>query len=439
MLKTMLAATLALPLPLWAGELPDPLTNADFPPPDMAEVRLGQLLFFDPILSGNRNIACATCHHPRFATGDGVSLGLGEGGTGLGPDRRADPANLPEQRIPRNAPPLFNLGARQVTALFADGRIEVDPARPGGLRTPLEDEMVTGFANLLSAQTMFPVLSPDEMAGHYQENEVSKLVRQGRLTGPDGAWGAIAARVAAVPSYARDFRAVYPEIAAGRPVGFTDISNAIAAFMAFEWRADDSPFDRILRGDGDLPPAAARGLSLFFGKAGCGTCHSGPLLSDMGFHAMGQPQIGPGKAERFENHQKDVGRMRVTGRAEDAHAFRTPPLRNVVETGPWGHAGAYSDLRRFVVAHLDPKAALASYAPEAILPRLPGARPDFTLMDDPGARAEIAATVRAGPVMLSEEELDDLMAFLASLTDPASLDGRLGIPETVPSGLPLDR
>ena len=47
--------------------------------------------------------------------------------------------------------------------------------------------------------------------------------------------------------------------------------------------------------------------------------------------------------------------------------------------------------------------------------------------------------MRASPVMLSGEEVDDLMAFLASLTDPASLEGRLGIPGTVPSGLPVDR
>jgi hypothetical protein len=129
------------------------------------EARLGQLLFYDPILSGNRTVSCATCHHPRFATSDGLSLGLGDGGVGLGPDRTADPANLPEQRIPRNSPALFNMGAHEVTVMFHDGRIEADPARPSGLRTPLEDEMVAGFANLLSAQTMFPVLSPDEMAG----------------------------------------------------------------------------------------------------------------------------------------------------------------------------------------------------------------------------------------------------------------------------------
>jgi cytochrome c peroxidase len=420
--------------------LPAPLTDADFLPTDPAEVELGQLLFYDAILSGNRNISCATCHHPRFATGDGLSLGLGEGGKGIGTDRVADPANLPEQRIPRNSPSLFNLGAHEVTVMFHDGRIEVDLSRPSGLRTPLEDEMVAGFANLLSAQTMFPVLSPDEMAGHYQENDVSKAVRQGRITGVGGAWDIISDRVAALPEYRQRFEAVYPEIAAGREIAFTDISNAIAAFIAFEWRADQSPFDAYLRGEAELPPDAALGLQLFYGEAGCATCHSGALLTDHGFHAMGQPQLGPGKAERFEGHQKDIGRMRVTGRAEDAYAFRTPSLRNVARTGPWGHAGAYADLGDFLRQHADPAAGLAGYTAQAVLPDLPGTKADWTILETDATRDEILAAVAARPaVRLDDAEVAALIAFLGALTDEAAIAGRLGIPATVPSGLPVER
>ncbi|MEO0920267.1 MAG: cytochrome-c peroxidase, partial [Pseudomonadota bacterium] len=171
-----------------ASDLPMPLTDDDFPSVNMAEVELGRLLFWDPILSGNKNISCGTCHHPRHGSGDGVSLSLGEGGKGVGPNRVANPDNLPEQHIPRNAPALWNLGAKQWTVLFHDGRIEVDESRAGGLRTPLEDEMVAGFRDLLSAQTMFPVLSQDEMAGQYGENDVSRAVRLGVLTGEGGAW-----------------------------------------------------------------------------------------------------------------------------------------------------------------------------------------------------------------------------------------------------------
>ena len=404
-----------------------------------AEVRLGRALFYDPILSGNRSVSCASCHHPRFATGDGLSLGLGDGGRGLGPDRVADPENPPEQRIPRNAPPLFNLGHRDVTAMFADGRIEVDPNRPSGLRTPLGDEMVAGFANLLSAQTMFPVLSPDEMAGHYQENDVSTAVRQGRLTGPGGAWDIIADRVAAIPEYRTAFEAVSPEIAAGRDISFTDISDAIAAFVAVEWRADESPYDRYLRGEATLPPAAETGRALFFGAAGCGGCHSGPLLSDQSYHAMAAPQLGPGKAERFESHQRDIGRMRVTGRAGDAYAFRTPMLRNVTRTGPWGHAGGHDDLRAFLRDHADPARGLAAYGRGGVLPQVTGLADDWAILDDPGERQAIIDAVRTPPRPLSQDDLDALMAFLVTLKDETSLKGRLGVPERVPSGLPVER
>lgn len=422
--------------PAAADPLPEPVTDADYAPVDRAEAALGRLLFYDPVLSGNRNIACASCHHPRFATADGLSLGIGEGGRGLGPERRADPANPPEQRIPRNAPALFNLGAHEFTVMFHDGRIEVDPDRPGGLRTPLGPEMTAGFASLLSAQTMFPVLSPDEMAGHYQENDVARAVRMGRITGPGGAWDLLAARVADIPAYAAGFTAIKPEIAAGRPIDFTDISDAIAAFVAWEWRSDASPFDAHLRGEGALNGPAARGLSLFYGRAGCAECHAGAFQTDHRFHAMGDPQIGPGKAARFETHRQDTGRMRVTGDPADAYAFRTPSLRNVVETGPWGHAGGYEDLHAYLRHHADPVAGLAAYVPAALLPPLAAAGDDFAALAE--AAPAIAAAVARAPVTLAPHEIADLVAFLGALSDPVALAGRMGVPVTVPSGLPVD-
>lgn len=436
--KSCLSAILsALALASQVAAEPVAVQPSDYAAFAPAQVEAGWLLFYDPVLAGNQNISCASCHHPRFATSDGLSLGLGEGGVGLGPDRRPDPANLPEQRIPRNSPALFNLGHREVTVLFHDGRIERDETRPSGLRTPLGEEMVQGFASLLSAQTMFPVLSPDEMAGHYQENDVAKAVRQGRITGPGGAWDIIAQRVDALPDYRALFAAFDPEIAAGAQIGFTDISDAIAAFIAVEWRADETPFDQALRGGPPLPTLAARGQGLFFGAAGCSGCHGGPLLSDQGFHAMGAPQIGPGKAARFERHQRDDGRLRVTGRAEDAYAFRTPMLRNVVQTGPWGHAGAHSDLAAFLRHHADPRAEAPR--PRPVLTELAEIAPDWAILETPAAWAAIKAAVSAPSVTLREAEITALIAFLGALTDPRSLEGRLGIPDAVPSGLPIDR
>ncbi|PRY93286.1 cytochrome c peroxidase [Hasllibacter halocynthiae] len=406
------------------------VTDTDYRPVDVAEASLGWLLFYDPILSGNREIACATCHHPRFGTGDGMALGIGDGGTGLGPGRRADPANPPERRIPRNAPALFNLGAREFAVLFHDGRIEVDEARPSGIRTPLGAEMEGGFASLLSAQTMFPVLSPDEMAGHYSENEIAEAVRRGVITGEGGAWDLLAARVRAVPEY----EAAFAEAMPGREVDFVAISDALAAFMAWEWRSDASPYDAHLRGERPLEGTAAEGLRLF--AAECAACHAGPFQTDHAFHAMGAPQIGPGKAARFERHRRDDGRMRVTGDPSDRFAFRTPSLRNVTRTGPWGHTGAHGDLGAFLRHH----SGASGWTPgEAVLVPFAGVDAgagDLLGWAEDGAAIE-AARVPVRP--LDEAEVEALLAFLAALEDPVALAGRLGVPRRVPSGLPVPR
>ena len=417
-----------------AAELPVPLTNDDFRPVSVIEASLGQLLFYDPVLSGNKEVACATCHHPKFGTGDGLSLSIGDGGKGIGLDRIVDQSNLPEQRVPRNAQSLFNLGAKQIRILFHDGRIEVDESRPSGLRTPLEEEMVTGFASIVSAQTMFPVLSGDEMAGHYSENEISEAVRQGTLTGDGGAWDLISKRVTLIPEYADQFMKIYDHITKPSEIEFTDISNAVAAFMEFEWRSDTSPYDAVLSGQNTLPMLADKGLKLFYGEAGCVSCHSGALLTDQEFHAMGQPQLGPGKAARFQNHARDEGRFRVTGLDADKYAFRTPSLRNVALTGPWGHAGAYSNLKSFIAAHADPRAALINYDRSGVI-LTDFNTVDWAIMDNPGEVQAIADAVSIKPVAVSSDDVLALVAFLENLTDTAAQNGRLGIPKSVPSGL----
>lgn len=404
----------------------------EFPEPDFARIELGHLLFYDPILSGNKNVSCATCHHPKLGTSDGLSLGIGEGGIGLGTDRRLDPKNTPEQRIPRNSPALWNLGATEFTTFFHDGRLEADPAHPNGFRTPLGTHMRPGFQSALAAQAMFPVLSADEMAGHYSENEVSKAVRLGFLTQDGGAWDLIAARVAAIPEYQRRFEEITP----WAEITFTGIANVLADFIAFEWRADNSPFDRAMRGEGALSDEADLGMQLFYGKAGCSSCHSGWLQTDHQFHSIALPQIGPGKAARFENHVRDDGRLRVTGNSDDAFAFRTPSLRNVTLTAPYGHNGAYARLEDIVRHHLDPVTSLRNYTMDmALLPDFPASQDKAPLMDTQHLEA-IADSNSLSNVDLTDHEVDALLSFLASLEDPAQ---RLGVPDQVPSGLPVDQ
>jgi cytochrome c peroxidase len=209
--------------------------------------------------------------------------------------------------------------------------------------------------------------------------------------------------------------------------------------MAFEWRADQSQFDAMLRGGPALGPDAQAGMDLFYGVSGCSTCHSGPFQTDQGFHAMGEPQIGPGKAERFESNSRDLGRMRVTNRAEDAYAFRTPSLRNVTKTGPWGHAGAFSDIAKFLAHHSNPAVGMEGYDPtQPILIPTDLSKDDWAILNSPEDRAAIAAAALPGRV-LGSDEISKIIAFLESLRDQSAIDGRLGIPESVPSGLPVER
>jgi len=320
--------------------------------------------------------------------------------------------------------------------MFHAGRLEADPTKPGGIRTPLGQEMVAGFSSVLSAQAMFPVLSSDEMAGHYSENEIAQAVRLGMLTGEGGAWDLIARRVEAVPGY----RDMFDAVIGARAIDFTDISNAIAEFITWEWRSFDSPFDKHLAEIEPLSGPALHGMELFYGKAGCADCHAGKFQSDQAFHAIAMPQIGPGKVERFETNSRDIGRLRVTGNADDIYRFRTPTLRNVALTGPYGHDGAYATLEAVVRHHLDPVQSLIHYdIAQAVLPALDGAaQRDTAVMSDANEIAAIAEANERAPMALSDAEVSAILAFLDSLTDPVAIAGRLGIPDEVPSGLAVE-
>lgn len=419
-----------------AAEFPNPVTHSDFPADPFPTVLLGRDLFFDPILSGNRNIACSTCHHGVNGTGDGLPLGLGEGGAGLGPDRKGQATSPARAHIPRNAPALFNLGAAEVTTLFHDGRVARDASARMGHAMPPGRALERPVSGALAAQALLPILSPEEMAGAPGENPVADAVAADRIRGLNGAWQMLAARVEAIPSYRRRFDAI---IGPDEPIHITDIANAIAAFEAYEFRASDSPFDAFLAGrSAALTPPQRRGADLFYGAAQCAGCHAGALQTDHGFHAIAMPQIGPGKGHGPPG--ADHGRAAVTGDPADAYRFRTPSLRNVALTAPYGHAGAYATLEQVIRHHLDPAAALAGFDPATVrLPALdrPGTVPATGV--DAAETASIAAASEIALPPLTHAQIADLVAFLDALTDATAITGRLGAPAQVPSGLPVNR
>lgn len=428
--------------------LPAPLNDSDFKSNGVDKIKLGQNLFYDKILSGNKNISCGTCHHALTASGDGLSVSIGEGGQGLGKKRTTGAGkNAIPERVPRNAQHLWNVQALEIHTMFHDGRVAVNKNQPSGFDTPIdgvyflyEQNFPTGLDSVLAAQVLFPLASHREMAGQVGENSIANAKGAGYLLGSSGAWGQLASRLRAIPEYVEMFKAAYSDVNSASDITIVHIANAIAAFEGSAFKANNTPFDRYLRGDKlAMSESALRGMELFYDKANCSSCHSGSLMSDQKFHATAMPQTGPGRGSDFDAHG-DFGREQVTLKAEDRYKFRTPTLRNVALNGPWGHSGAYNTLEAVVRHMLDPITSLKNYDPsQSVLPpRKDLDALDNLVMADTSRVKKIAAANEITPISLNGTEFKELMDFMNALTDPSSTDLRHTVPKKVPSGLPVD-
>ncbi|MFQ5655118.1 MAG: cytochrome-c peroxidase [Planctomycetota bacterium] len=355
---------------------------------DPRAVHLGRFLFFDPRLSGKGDVSCASCHEPARGFADGLAR------------RWVDM---------RHTPSLWNVAHNRW--FFWDGR-----------------------ADSLWAQALHSIEAPLEFGG--SRLQVAHLVHDD----PE-LRRAYEALFGPLPDLSDDDR--FPP--AGRPLPedpeealhrawlsmaiedrrtidriFAGIGKAIAAYER-RLVSDRSPFDLFAEGllDGDpekrraLSPAARRGLKLFVGSANCRSCHAGPNLSDGEFHNIGVPPLGgnaprdPGRyrggelvlADPFNargDHSDDrrgraamrLERLRISGRAWGE--FKTPSLRNVARTAPYMHQGQFRSLREVVTFYS---------TLENVIPY--------------GHHKETVLK----PLNLSDDQIDDLVAFLESLTD----------------------
>lgn len=419
------------------------------PMPGEAKVVLGEALFYDKEISGNRDISCATCHHPLLHGGDGLSLPFGTGAKGLGTARKIGAGR---GLVPRNAPEIFNRGAPQWTTMFWDGRIAQEFDYFG---SPAADALPEGLENALAVQAMFPPTSRDEMRGKAgdmcrtmeTETEVRNVLDGVDVAAEEmpelnevalvidsnlpGIWSALTERLLAIPEYRQMFAEAYPQTPLSE-FGFQHAANAIAAYEIAAFSFDDSPWDRYLAGEkGAMSAAAKEGALLFYGEAGCSSCHSGILMTDQKYHNIGAPQFGPGK----DATGLDYGRYLETGEQQDRFAFRTAPLRNVALTGPWLHNGAYERLEEVVAHHLDAAESLGAYDGEELPADLRA-----TLRNESAVVADVMSTL--DPIIVSRpdldaEEIDKLLTFLHALSSPSAVDLAYLVPESVPSGLPV--
>ncbi|MEZ6063499.1 MAG: cytochrome c peroxidase [Planctomycetaceae bacterium] len=404
------------------------------PAQDPAQVALGQALFFDWELSGNRDTACATCHHPTLATGDALSVPIGTAAVvagALGPNRQiGDGRNF----VPRNAPEIFNRGSGEWTSQFWDSRVLKTDS---GFVSPAGGNLPPGLPNVLAVQAMFPVTSRDEMRGNAGDvgftGEVNEIALIDDADLP-AMWDALMARLLAIPGYQDLFSAAYPGVDP-QDLGFEHAAKAIGAFEAEAYTFSDSPWDRYLNGDNRaLTAAQKRGALLFYGRANCSRCHAGSLMTDQQHYNIGVPQLGPGKGAEAP---LDHGRGRETGLRRDYFRFRTPPLRNCEVTGPYTHNGAYRDLQSVIRHHSFPLISVILYNPAEHLDQLE-IQSTYSLWN----QIEMLSNIdyRKLPGYLSNRDVRDLVSFLQSLTAP-NLQERLNatIPDSVPSGLPLDQ
>jgi len=328
---------------------------------DPGAIALGRRLFFDARLSANGAIACATCHQPQHAWTDGRPRAIGL------------------QRLDRNTPSVVNAGFGRWFSW--DGR-----------------------ADSLWSQSLQPILDPREMGA--SAAHVAALLRK------DPALACL---------YARAYRQS-PGAETDDERALVNAGKAIAAFVETVTSgrtAFDAFRDALARRDpasaASYPLAAQRGLRLFVGKGNCSVCHVGSSFTNGEFHDVGVPyviepgRVDPGRhggivrlrADRFNllgpySDDTTGAAATKTRHVELLHAsfgqFKTPSLRNAALTGPYMHDGSLPTLRD-VVRH-------------------------YSILDLERIHTHGEQLLR--PLALADGEIDDLVAFLETLTDPSA-------------------
>ena len=287
-----------------AAEAVSPLASPREPVNNRGEatrVELGYLLFFDPILSADKTMSCASCHHPDYGMADGLPKGVGVGGHGYGAQRAGT-----GRVLSRNTPSIFN--AAFSTIQFWDGR-----------------------AGSLEEQALEPIFNEDEMA----QPSAAELLK----------------RLRAIPRYRELF---------GKAFGFNskqdgseiNLQNVARALAAYERKLNvtDTSYDFFVKGqDERLTTEQLRGLVVFFGQGQCATCHIPPHFHDDAVAALGVPAT----AAKGAPLDADPGFGAVLRRQDGFGAFKTPGLRNIERTAPYMHNGVFATLEEVIEFYND--------------------------------------------------------------------------------------
>lgn len=342
-------------------DIPPPSVPADNPM-NPAKVELGRYLFYDTRLSGNGSMSCASCHIQSLAFTDAKSRSVGSMG----------------DVHPRSSMSLVNVA-------YASRLTWANP-----LLDRLEDQALT------------PLLgdNPVEMGLGGQEAKFVELLRSEN-------------------HYSQLVEAAFPTDEDPHSLlnGIRAISAFVRTIISF-----DSPYDQYLRGDATaIPPAAERGMELFFSeRLECFHCHGGFNFTDSTTHAnssvdrVGYHNTGLYNLDESGGYPLDnTGLFDMTGERRDMGRFKAPSLRNIAVTSPYMHDGSIATLEA-VVSHYERGGRLLEDGPLAGDGRLSPFKSEFVTGFE-----------------LSEDERADLVAFLESLTDLTVLsDPRFSDPFT---------
>jgi cytochrome c peroxidase len=398
------AAMLALPL-FWSG--PAASGDRSSSPPTRQAVRrearalteLGRALFFDAALSGSGRLACASCHDPAhgFAAPNALPVQLG-GGDMRQPGLRAAPTLTYLQAVPAFTEHYFDSEEE------ADESIDNGPS--GGLTWD-------GRVDRARDQARIPLLSPFEMGNADEAGVAGRVLAAGygeRIRAVLGADAALdtesvfSVTTKALETFQQDYRLFYPY---------------------------SSKYDAVLAGKATLSAQEARGRALFDdpAKGNCASCHisepgndgTPPQFTDFGLIALGLPRNAAIPANRDPRYF-DLGlcgplRTDFLGREEYCGLFRTPTLRNVALRKSFFHNGVVHDLRR----------AVSFYVERETKPELWYAMTEGGTVDKYDDLPErYSANLNRDPPFdrkagqapaLTDAEIDDVVAFLKTLTD----------------------
>ncbi len=282
------------------GSLPETIQSPINNPLTPEKVELGRALFWDPILSGNKDVACATCHHPSNDYAERLDLSLGVGGKGLSENRHDGTL------VERNSMTILN------TAFNGIGVEGVYDANHSVMFWDNRNQS-------LEEQALEPILSFEEMRGNAFSLEVTM--------------DSITNRLKKISAYRTLFGAAFGT----ETIDSNGVAKALAAFQR-TLVANNSRFDQYARGNEEaLSTLEVRGM-LAFSEVGCDNCHNGLMFSDFELHAIGVPDN-----QKLEEIDEGAG----------SHDFRTGSLRNLVNTAPYMHNGVFETLEEVLEFYED--------------------------------------------------------------------------------------